>query len=42
MADALQDAVEALIEQLIEKGQSSLAKEQVLTPRLGSIAIPAI
>jgi hypothetical protein len=30
MADALQDAAEALIEQLIEKGKATLAKEQAL------------
>ena len=30
MADALQDAAEALIEQLIQKGKATLAKEQAL------------
>ena len=30
MTDALQDAAETLIEQLIEKGKASLAKEQAL------------
>jgi polyhydroxyalkanoate synthesis regulator phasin len=30
MADALQEAVEALIEQLIEKGKAALTKEQAL------------
>jgi hypothetical protein len=30
MADALQEAAEALIEQLIEKGKATRAKEQAL------------
>ena len=30
MADALQEAAEALIEQMIEKGKATLTKEQAL------------
>ena len=38
MADALQDAAEALIEQMIGKGKASLAKEQALLDLLTKTA----